>query len=318
MVFDILIGKYKLSLLESVEITKNVDSLADTAVITVPGTAYNQALHIEEKVKRGDKIVIKIGYGDVSESPPEFGGYLLNIGTDNGNLTFSCENSIFLTRVAVADKVFNQTTVKQLLEYVADTLGFTVSCSYDFKYDTFTIVKATGYDVLKKIKDETGANIYIKDSVIHMHPAYTEITGSVKYNFSKNIETSELKYKTTEDRKFQVEVEGIGRDGKRITTTIGTPGGDKRSIKIYGIYDVEMLKKRGEEEMKYLVYDGYEGSITGWLLPRVEPGCSAHIRDVDYEYKNGWYFVVSVKTTFSPSGGARKVELGRKLSGANG
>ncbi|WP_418894600.1 hypothetical protein [Limibacterium fermenti] len=75
------------------------------------------------------------------------------------------------------------------------------------------------------------------------------------------------------------------------------------------------MKKRGQEEIKYLSYTGYEGSITGWLVPYVEPTYSAHIHDAEYEFKTGSYYVVSVTTTFDENGGVRKVELGRKLTG---
>ena len=43
------------------------------------------------------------------------------------------------------------------------------------------------YDVVKKFQDETKANIYIKDGILHIHPQYSEIFGYVKYNFSRNL-----------------------------------------------------------------------------------------------------------------------------------
>jgi len=317
MVFDIKIGNYKLQLLDSVEVHKSVDLLTDTATITLPGTAYNQALKIEDKIKRGDRVVVKLGYDEVAEKP-EFDGWLQAISTDGGNITLTCEDDIFHTRVALDNKVFQNVNVKALAEYIVQSTGLKdVVCDYDFRYDKFIIESATGFDVLKKIQEETGANIYMKDDVLHIHAPYIEIFGRVKYDFARNIESADLEYKNAEDRKYQVEVEGIGTDGKRITTVVGTMGGDKRSIKIYGVTEISELKKRGEAELKYLVYTGYEGNIQGWLIPYVEPGYSAHLRDTDYEYKDGWYYVNAVTTTFSKSGGVRKVELGYKLS-ANG
>ena len=37
MKFDITVGDYKLGMVEKVEITRSVEQLADTAVITLPG-----------------------------------------------------------------------------------------------------------------------------------------------------------------------------------------------------------------------------------------------------------------------------------------
>lgn len=312
MVFDIQVGKYKLQLLEKAEVKKSVDTLADTCEIILPGAAYNQALHVENNIKRGDRVTVYFGYDNLPTTP-EFTGYLREINTDGNNLTLRCENDIFLTRVSVNDKVFGITYIKNIAEYVVKDLGLKIECTYDFKYDSFPIVSQTAFDVLKKLQQETKANIFIKNGVLHIHEPYLYVFNRVKYDFTRNIETADLKYKTVEDRKYQIVVEGIGKDGKRITETMGAMGGDKRVIKIYGVTDRETLKKRAEQEIKYIVYDGYEGSITGWLIPYVQPGDSAIIYDAEYEYKNGTYYIVAVTTTFGENGGVRKIELGRKL-----
>ena len=74
------------------------------------------------------------------------------------------------------------------------------------------------------------------------------------------------------------------------------------------------MKLRGESERKRLTFDGYDGSITTWLVPFVIPGDSANLHDADYDYKDGRYFVRAVKTEFSSSGGTREVELGFRLT----
>lgn len=319
MIHDIQIGNYKLGLLQSVEIHKSVDLLADTAVIVVPGVVYNQSLDIEDKVKTGDAVRIAFGYDD--SVIVEFEGFLQRIDTDDSSLTFNCEDGMFLMRKPVADRELKNTTVKAIAEYLLEAPsnspsggGFTLNCTYDITYEKFVIKNANAFDVLQKLQDDTKANIYMNGNELNIHPAYVEKGGDVYYDFALNIESSDLKYRSTDDRKFEVAVEGIGLDGKRKTVTVGTTGGEKRTVKVFNVMDDAALKKRGEEELKYLSYDGYEGSITGWLVPYAEPTFSAHIHDREYEYKTGSYYVVSVTTTFSESGGARKVELGRKVS----
>lgn len=314
MVYDIQIGNYKLGLLESVEIHKSVDLLADTAVVVVPGVVYNQSLDIEEKVKVGDPVVIRLGYDDSLVT--EFEGYLQRIDTDDNSLAFNCEDAIYLTRKPVKDKQFNKTTVKEIVEYCLSQIGMKgLDCTYNITYEKFVIKNANAYDVLKKLQDDTMANIYMKGSILNIHPPYIEKGGDVRYDFAVNIESSDLKYRNKDDRRFEVTVEGVGLDGKRQTITIGVTGGEKRTIKVSSPMSSEDLKKRGEAQMEYLAYDGYEGSITGWLIPFVEPTYSAHIYDKEYEYKTGSYYVVSVTTNFDENGGVRKVELGRKLTG---
>ena len=316
MSFDIQVGKYKLGLLSSVEVHKSVDLLAGTCTIVLPGAVHNKTLNIEDQIQRGDPVTVKFGYDDITGNRPEFEGYLQEIATDDGSITLKCEDGIYLTRKSVKDVVLTAVNLKKIAEYICGEIGGTLSvnCTYDFRYDKFIINKATGFNVLQKLQEETKANIYVKDNVLHIHPAYIEKFGTVRYDFARNIEKSDLQYRRAEDRKYQVEVEGIDATGKRVSVTVGTTDGDRRSLKVYGVFDKEMLKKRGEEELKYLVFEGYEGSITTWLIPFVEPGYSAIIKDAEYEYKDGTYYVTSVTTTFSESGGVRKVELGRKLS----
>jgi hypothetical protein len=314
MVYDIQIGNYKLGLLESVEIHKSVDLLADTAVVIVPGVVYNQSLDIEEKVKVGDPVVIRLGYDD--NLVTEFEGYLQRIDTDDNSLAFNCEDAIYLTRKPVKDKQFNKTTVKEIVEYCLSQIGMKgLDCTYNITYEKFVIKNANAYDVLKKLQDDTKANIYMKGAELNIHPAYVEKGGDVYFDFAINVEESDLKYRSKNDRNYEVTVEGITLDGKKKTVTVGTTGGEKRTVKVFNVMSDAALKQRGLEEMKYLVYDGYEGSITGWLIPFVEPTYSAHIYDKEYEYKTGSYYVVSVTTTFDENGGVRKVELGRKLTG---
>jgi len=320
MNWKIQLGKYLLKLLDNVEIVESVDVLSDVATIKLPGSALNKQLEIESKIKRGDPVEISIGYDKDVKSV--FKGFIERISTDDSSISIVCEDGIFLTRVAVKDKEMKNCTSKQIAQYVVDQVNLSLpadqklslNCDYELKYDKFVIRKANGRDVLNKLHEDTKGNIYIKDRVLHFHPAYVEKFGDVSYDFAVNIEKSDLQYRRADERQYEVEVEGISLDNKRTIITLGTTGGEKRSIKISGVTDKETLKKRGEEELKYLVFDGYEGSITSWLVPEAHPGYSAKITDKDYEYKTGTYYVVSVTTNFSQAGGVKKVQIGRKLA----
>lgn len=312
MNYYIQIGTYRLGLLQSVEINKSVDLLTGTAVIVLPGVVYNQSLDHEKYVKAGDKALIQLGYD--GNLVTEFAGYVQRIDTDDDSLTINCEDSMYLTRKPVQDKQLNNTTMKAIAEYCLTQIGLkNLDCTYDITYQKFVIKSANAFDVLKKLKEETKAQIYMIGETLHIHPPYVEKGGDVVYDFAVNIEDSDLKYRNKDDRRFEVEVEGIGLDGKRKKVTVGVTGGEKRSVKVTNVMSDAELKKRGEAEISYLSYDGYEGSISTWLVPFVEPTWSAKIIDKDYEYKTGTYYVTAVTTTFSEAGAVRKVELGRKL-----
>lgn len=317
MGFHITIGTYQLAMVDSIAVKLSVESLADTAIITLPAAVFNKALEIEDKIKEGDAVRIRFGYNaeNASELPIEFEGYVESIATDDGSIKINCEDELYNFRKDLQDKVLTNVTIEQLMQHVCKELGgFEVKCDYDFKYDKFTIYNATGFDVLKKVQEETRANIYLKGRVLHIHPQYAEIGETVIYDFAVNIEKSELKYMDARKRKFICTIEGTDAAGKTVKVTKGTPGGDKFTLKIPGVSDKATLERRADEELKIKSYSGYEGSITGWLIPRVEPTYLAEIRDADYEYKKGKYYVVAVEATFSESGGKRKVTLGKKIA----
>ena len=58
MCHKITVGSYKLLLLESVKITRSVEALSDTAVITLPGMVHNQTIEVEDKINVGDAVKI--------------------------------------------------------------------------------------------------------------------------------------------------------------------------------------------------------------------------------------------------------------------
>ncbi|MCW3088934.1 MAG: hypothetical protein JWP81_3 [Ferruginibacter sp.] len=317
MSWQITVGRYLLAMLDSCEIHKSVDLLADTCTITLPGYAHNEVskidkVRVEEKIKRGDKVIVMLGYD--GKLLKEFEGYLLNINTDDGNMTLNCEDDLFLLRKPVANKQFKNSSVKAIAQYIVDqtgTMKLTINCTLTVDYDKFVISMATAYDVLKKLQEETSANIYLLNGTLHIHPPYIKIFGLVRYSFQRNIEQSSLKYKTKEDRKVQIVIEGVGRDGKKIEITSGTTGGDRITKKASG-QSLSAMKALADAEYLKNVFDGYEGDITTWLIPYVEPAYSAEVNDEDFKEKNGRYYVKSVTTTFDSSGAARKVQLGIK------
>lgn len=122
--FDITIGMYRLMMLDKVTVKKSVESLADTAVITLPASAFNQALRIEDRVARGDRALIRFGYNsDLTSLPVEFEGYVEEIAADNGALTITCEDELFNFRKEIPDVVLTGVTVKELLTHVAAQIG---------------------------------------------------------------------------------------------------------------------------------------------------------------------------------------------------
>lgn len=312
--FEVKIGEFYLGMVDSITIHKSVELLADTCEIVLPAARLNKALEIEEQIKRGDEVSVSIGYKEVGIKE-EFKGYLQRISTDGGSIKLFCEDDLFQFRKDLPNEELKKISLSDLLSKVVKGIGknYKVNCSYTWVYDKFVIRDATGYDVLKKVQEECGADIYLKDGVLHIHPP-GEVVGKERfYDFAVNIEEAELSFKRAEDKKVKVVVKAIMPDGKVKEIEVGSTGGEKVEVKCHAS-DTASMKARGEAEVKRRTFDGYDGSITTWLIPECNPGDTASIHDGDYSYKDGTYFVRSVTTEFSEGGGKRKVELGYRLS----
>lgn len=312
--FEVKIGEFYLGMVESITIHKSVELLADTCEIVLPAARQNKALEVEEQIKRGDEVSVSIGYKEVGIKE-EFKGYLQRISTDGGSIKLFCEDDLFQFRKDLPNEELKKISLSDLLSKVVKGIGknYKIDCSYTWVYDKFVIRDATGYDVLKKVQEECGADIYLKDGVLHIHPPGEVIGKERFYDFAVNIEEAELSFKRAEDKKVKVVVKAIMPDGKVKEIEVGSTGGEKVEVKCHAS-DTASMKARGEAEVKRRTFDGYDGSITTWLIPECNPGDTASIHDGDYTYKDGTYFVRSVTTEFSEGGGKRKVELGYRLS----
>lgn len=314
--YEISIGEYRLMVLDRVRINRSIEILADTAEIYFPEKVNNRVSEIKSTLKRGDSVSISAGYDGVLTS--EFDGFVQHIVEENGSVVIKCEDNIWLTRKSLPNKVLKNVDVIDLLNEVVNVMGsdFKAVTNYSRKWDKFVFDNTTGFEVLRKISEECKLNIFMKGNILYAQPIgilYNDNLEAI-YDASKNIEKMDLKYRKADEKEFEVTVEGIGAKGKRKSIVIGKSGGDKRKIIISGVTDDETLRKRGQEELKSLQYDGYEGKIVGWLVPFVDAGYSAYLYDLDYPERAGSYMVNAVDTEISSSGGVRTINLGVKLS----
>lgn len=307
---------YNLGMLLECEIEKNVENLADVAVITLPETVLNQALKVKDKIGRGSEVSIKAGYnGDLKT---EFIGFVRDITTD-GSLKIQCEDALFLFRKGIKDKMLKPTSVKKIAEYVCSEIGegYKVVVEGDLAYEKFVIHQANGYDVLMKLQEETHYNIYFdtEKKELHIHPPFIEKkdNGYVIYCMQKNIEKSSLEYKKAIDRKFELTIEKTKKDGAVVTEKIGQSGGETKTLKV-GSLDAKSVKMRAEAEFKEFASDRYEGEFDTWLIPYCEPTYSAKIVDFDYPEQSAIYYVKATKVNISSSGGVRTITPGIKLA----
>ena len=311
--WDIRIGKYKVQTLKEVQIKTSVLNLSDTATIEMPGQYLNTWRTIEDKVHVGAPVTIQLGYNNDLET--EFTGYLKRIARDDNSLVLECEDALYLMDKTVADMEYKQITIAALLNKITSQVDpdITVVCEYDFTYEKMVVFKSTALDVLKKVHSDTKANIWFEGKTLHVHPVYQEKKKgdkSVIYDTEVNVQSNELKWKDQSDRKIQIEVAYTNAKGEISKQQYGVSGGEKVTRYVDASSEDD-LKKAAENEYNLWNYSGYEGNLTGWLVPIVKAGGSVRLRDK--ERPEGTYYVTGVEIEFDQSGAKRKVTLGRKL-----
>lgn len=309
---------HRLAFLTECEIFSSVDNLTDTAVIVLPEMRMNRPIddELRSKVERGSEVTIRLGYnGDVRT---EFVGFVREITTNDSSLKIHCEDALFLFRKGIPDVEMKPASLKEVAQYVVDHVdgSYTVSCDYEINYEKFTIHQATGFDVLKKLQEETAANVYFdtEHKILHIHPPYLEKGGQVRYSMQQNVETSSLEFNNLLDYKVEVTVESTDINGGVHQITVGTTGGDKKTHKTRKPMNEASMRRVAEGILKRATAPRYEGNFDAWLVPFVKPTYSARIVDDDYPDKTGWYYVKSVTTSISENGGKRTVTPGVKLS----
>lgn len=310
--WHITIGKYSVQTLKEVKINTSVLNLSDTASIELPGQYLNIWRKIEDKVHVGDAVTIQLGYDNDLET--EFTGYLKRISRDNNSLVLECEDALYLLDKTVKDMEYKTITLKELLQKILTQVDpeMTVDCDYDFTYEKLVVFKSTALDVLKKVHDDTKANIWFEGKTLHVHPVYQEQKGdkAVIYDTEVNVQSNELKWKDKADKKVMVEVKFTKPNGELAKQEYGVSGGQKVTRYVDSNNESD-LKKAAENEYNLWNYSGYEGSFTGWLVPVVKAGESVRLRDK--ERPESKYYVTGVEIEFGQNGAKRKVTLGRKL-----
>ena len=307
--------RYRLAILDSCEVFSSVDNLADTATIVLPEAIMNEVLNFENKIARGTSVLIQFGYNQ--ELQTEFTGFIRDITVNDSSLKILCEDSLFLFRKSVPNAELKTTTLKAIAQYIIDNVdpSFKLDCTYDISYEKFTINQANGYDVLRKLQEETKANIYFDNEakVLNIHPPYVKKGGTVFYSMQKNIENSSLEFKNRLDTKVEITIESTDVKGNVKKTTSGTTGGEQITLKV-GSVDDKSLQAIADAELLKRSAPRYEGTFDTWLVPMVKPTYSARIKDEDYPDKTAYYYVETVVTSISSTGGVRTVTPGIKLS----
>lgn len=285
----ITVGNVLFENVNRVEITQNVKTLGDKAIVVLPRNFKKVANKgILEYIKVGDKVTIELGYD--GQYWTEFEGYLGEIESGEP-LILHVDDAFYPLKRNNYVKAWEKVSLREVLEYVAP--GYTIECP-DVNLGAFDIPNVSTYRVIRALMQQYGFYTRIYDTTtIRCLWAYDFNRDIIHtYQFYNNIKKNNLKYHRQED--VQIRVKGIAnqRNGKKLRYETGSDAStaNVRSLN-YGPISLEDLKTNVENDYKRFAFDGYGGSITGFAYPRTYAGDTLKIIDALEPDREGNYLI---------------------------
>ncbi|MGQ0739143.1 MAG: hypothetical protein ACT4OJ_08810 [Bacteroidota bacterium] len=324
MTAEIKIGPFKGFPPHAVNWLRAIDSYSDTALIKVPaiarlkrdGDTYDY-VQSGQQFKEGMTVEVLCGYD--GKNLTRFKGFVRRINYSIP-LEIECEGySYQLRKKEGYTASYSSTTAKQILEDLTAGTDIVLSDAIpDVPLKNIFFKNVKGTYVLEYLKDKCLLTVYFNYNVLYAGLKMAEVKATVKHRLNWNvIKDNELKFDAGRElATVNIQVEKRDKDGTKKKAKYGVKDGSVKVLKVRHIIDEALLKKIAEEERQKLLHKGYEGRITGFLVPYAEPGMASQIDDVRYPERTGTYFIERVAGSFSPSGGRQEIGIGALLSNA--
>jgi hypothetical protein len=315
---EITIGGKVFTRVNSVKIESSVKTLEDKATIILPASARLRKDRDVTDVETakvffpGDEVLIKLGYDNILRQ--EFRGYVSKV-LPNVPVEVECLDETYLLRKKNLLKSFKEVTLRNLLNFILEGTGI----SYDGEvpsvtFQNFYLKNTTAAAALQKLKDEYGFIIAFtgwKKLFVGLDEKNDSVT--VKYEYGRNVVENDLQFIREEDTRLKAKVINWHKNNTKTTVEVGDEDGEQRTLFFYNIDSKEDLKKLAIAELTKLKFTGYDGSITGFLIPVAKVGNVVEYKDPRFPERAGKYLINKVTTTFGTSGARREVTLGIKI-----
>ena len=288
-------GKVVIDRISSAEISKTVEVLGDKAMVVIPKRYGNTSGELKEYIAAGDRARLELGYN--GELAVEFEGYIREI--ESGfPMKLHLDDETFFMRQNAFVKSWKTVTLREVLEYIVP--GYEIDC-HEATLGKFQIDNQSALEVIRALKERYGFYTAIRGKKIVCKFKYEIVKGETVhvYDFGKNIKQSTLKYKRKEDKKVRIKAIGYNRDGKKITETVGTKE-QYASVKTLSYVNktAEELRELALAEYKRVCFDGFEGSVKGFGVPRTNAGDTVKLISVKEPERDGKYLVESVTVRY--------------------
>lgn len=288
-------GKVVIDRISSVEISKTVEVLGDKATVVIPKRYGDGTEKLTYYISAGDRVTLELGYN--GELAVEFTGYIREI--ESGfPMKLHLDDETFFMRQNSFVKSWKSATLKEVLEYIAP--GYEIDC-HDATLGKYQIDNQSTLAVIRDLKERYGFYTAIRGKKIVCKFKYEIVEAKEVhvYDFTKNVKKSALKYKRKEDKKIRVKAVSYNRDGKRVTETVGNKE-QYASVKTLSFTDktAKELRELALAEYQRVCFEGFEGTVTGFGVPRTAAGDTLKIVSPREPEREGKYLIESVTVRY--------------------
>jgi hypothetical protein len=327
---EITIGKMTLDFCHEVECVESLTELTNTATIVLPKKVTlvqnNSPKNIDEVVKVGDAVEIKIGYNGTLFT--EFVGYVSQSPMPIAPFVIECQDEMWkLKRKSVKNKSWSSASLKDVIAHIAPEYTNDLLDAELGKFIIGLKGQETAAHVLKRLNDDYGLKCFFrldatnKPILVCAKPYMWALNenapnlGTATYCLAGkdcNVKGNNLKYARGDERLITVTAKLILATGKTKTAKFkGDDNGETHTLHYYNISESE-LEKRAREDWQKMKKDGYEGTVTGFGLPLTRAGYKLRIIDQLFEKRDDYFFIDKVEAKFGQNGIERINTIGYK------
>lgn len=308
---EIVIGPYRFSAVNEVEVDSSWDNLTDTCTLTFPRQisweGRNLAGGTDPLLKRKMPVTVKLGYD--GKNVEVFRGYVRDISAEIP-VKVKCEDAMYLLKQGEFTKSYRSVDTKTLISDMALSNPFEVVANATL--GQFRISKSTPAKVLEYIREHYFIRSFFREGKLYVGLAFVAaLQRRRRIRFDRNVIEHSLEYREKDDVQLYLKAVIMKPDNTKNEVFEGDEGGEQRTFHYYNISKSEASKLL-KQEAERLKYTGYRGSFTTFGSPEIRHGDLIELSDPNYPERDGTYLVKRVKITFGMSGYRQEVELESK------
>lgn len=311
---QITIGQLLFKNISEFEVVQTVTEISDKATITLP-RHYKllDGKKVNDYIKAGDEVIINAGYN--GELFTEYKGFVSQAPTADVPVVIECDELYPLRRGNII-KSYPSITLKKLL--TNHLPGYTIECP-NVELGKMYLDHVSPYQMLEDLRKNFGffAKVY-NDNILHVgwaydwNPGYTK---EVEYIFGESIKSAAgLKFKHKTDFATKVKLTIIKPDGLKEEVEYGSKDRDAAVVTetVAGLSKADAMSV-AEAKYAKASWDGFEGTIKGYGIPRAQAGDTLIFTSARYPERNGRYLAEKITIRYSESGFERDIKIGFRL-----